>query len=210
MDIEGRLRLRTRFMHWLYESTGGRTSGSSVDTANFDRGGISDRDLNDALEYLSRQDLLWASWNLDDPYPQCVGLTHRGLLEMEAALRTPQTPTQHFAPISVLHVYGNIIGSNIRQGSTGSTQTIEALPGEKADIEAFIAAVRAAIREPEFDPVLKGKVESDVAMIEAEVRRQQPRWKLVRALGQSLRLIVESGLGGVLTQALAGLGWPTP
>ena len=70
---------------------------------------------------------------------------------MEQALSAPDQPTDHFAPINVIQISGNVIGSRIQQGAAHSTQTVSFPGNETEAIQEFIRAARAAIASPGFD-----------------------------------------------------------
>lgn len=209
MGIEEKRRLRTEFMRWLYEKTDG-DQWIPVSANEFRQdtrfGSPDEATVRGVIQYLEGEMLVKPHWVLGG-LPS-VNITHYGLREMEEALQAPNEPTEHFAPINVLHVYGNVVGSNIQQGTNRSSQAVTNSQSEKADMTAFLAAVREALSDTRFNESLRPKVETDVALIEAEASKPAPDWKLLRVLGQSLRAIVESGLGGVLTSALAATAWP--
>jgi hypothetical protein len=94
------------------------------------------------------------------------------------------------------------------QGSNRSSQEGTISINEIDDAKRFVAAAREALTVPTFEVTLRPKVESDLALIEAETAKPEPNWKLLRAIGSSTRAIIESGLGGVLTTALTGIHWP--
>jgi len=67
-----------------------------------------------------------------------IGITHRGVVEVERALSKPEQATQYFPPFNVIHVE-NMIGSQIQQGSHHVTQS--------QDVSLDLGAVRTLIDE---------------------------------------------------------------
>lgn len=51
-------------------------------------------------------------------------LTHAGIEEMERSRLAPDQATEHFPPISVIHVEGDAIGSVIQVGSPRNHQAV--------------------------------------------------------------------------------------
>ncbi len=51
-----------------------------------------------------------------------IKITHAGVVEIEQALYAPDTATDHFPPINVINVYGNVQDSQLQAGTTNSQQ----------------------------------------------------------------------------------------
>lgn len=71
-----------------------------------------------------------------------IAITHRGIKEVEQALRTPERRTEHFAPAINLINVGQMTGS-IQQGTVSSVQvTTQTLaPNEAEGVKRFLASL---------------------------------------------------------------------
>jgi len=87
-----------------------------------------------------------------------IKITHRGIVEMEAALENPDRRTDHFPPVNVMYV-GQMIGSQVQQAGSGAVQKtelrlasleevsalVELLKGESGDTTPILEAARFEI-----------------------------------------------------------------
>jgi hypothetical protein len=131
-----------------------------------------------------------------------IAITKAGIDAVEEAIAAPDRPTEHFGPIHLLYVAGNISGSQVQQGShhssqamTTTTQTREALSEILPEIRAMLGTLR-----PNDQRSL-----SDLATVEAELQSPAPRSGIVREFLHSLRAVLEEAGGGLLAARLGAL-----
>ena len=87
--------------------------------------GLSDEELGGICRYLEGEHLITAGredWGHHTPF--MILLTHAGIEEMERSRQAPDQATEHFPPISVIHVEGDAIGSVIQVGSPRAHQAV--------------------------------------------------------------------------------------
>jgi hypothetical protein len=113
-------------MLWLYDAMDGATD-DGIDSKLFqqttDGTGISDEDLRQALHFLEGKHLIKCHWSFGQS-PPTVMLRHPGVVEVETAIGAPDQGTENFVPMmTVLHVAGSIINSQVSNASPGSQQT---------------------------------------------------------------------------------------
>jgi hypothetical protein len=71
-----------------------------------------------------------------------IGITHRGIIEIEDALSTPDRATRYFPPVNIINV-GQMINSQIQQSSAEANQT-QQVEVKSIDIEHLIREMKDA------------------------------------------------------------------
>lgn len=113
--IEQKRARRLQFMDRLFHLTDGeKTERVFIDDLRQSLGWPED-EFARVLDYLMNEDLV------DTPVIPCHSLTHRAVVEMEAALMAPDEPTEHFPPISLV-IHGDVTNSQIQLGTSDSQQ----------------------------------------------------------------------------------------
>ncbi len=145
-----------------------------------------------------------------------VAITHKGRVEVEKALDSPDQPTDYFPPaarvINVRGTYiegsyakgssigGNVIDSQVQQAGPGSTQSINIVTEEAhKEIESFINLLRSKMRQLDLPKDEKLEVEADIRAIEAQLSSPKPKASTTKAALQSLKTVLE----GAATSAVA-------
>ncbi len=166
---------RLRVMNAIFEAAeGSRMSHVSGDwlLGHLD---LSDEELGGICGYLEAEHLITAGredWGHHTPF--MILLTHAGIEEMKRSRQAPGQATEHFPPISVIHIEGDAIGSAIQVGgpracravSTGdlNLDTVRAIAGE-------FEAQAASLRLPDGDA---RQLRADMATIKGELYNSAP------------------------------------
>lgn len=112
--VERRRANRLRFIHALYDETGGSTV-VAIDSSALAAEIATDEVEADAIvTYLNNEGLLRVVGvsGLSSP----IMLTHQGLVEVEQSQEEPRQPTHHFpAWQQVINIYGDVADSQIGQ-----------------------------------------------------------------------------------------------
>ncbi|MGP9801626.1 hypothetical protein [Rheinheimera sp. NSM] len=123
--IKMKQKQRIEYLNKIYDMADGSTAKSLNGAEIGEQIGLVNGDealIRDIAHYLEGEGLI----NVDrviGGFPGWVRLTHYGIKEIEDALENPDKPTQHFMPINILNV-GQMIGSNVQQGTTNSNQNL--------------------------------------------------------------------------------------
>lgn len=187
---------RFRFLHRLYERTDGDyyaledmwEVGADV--------GLTRDETDRAMEYLNGEGLA-----THRALGGAVAITHAGLREVERALSTPEAPTHYFpAVINVLQVQ-SMVGSQIQQGSNGSTQTQSQsiTQNELAAIQALVTALQSELGTLGFGAEAKAEADAEIQTLKAQLQSSKPKSNIVRESLKTLRNLVE----GVASNAVA-------
>lgn len=137
MNVAEHRRRRFEFVKRLYEATEGRTLNVvSVDELAAELG-WSDAESSAVVEYLDAEGLI--EYHMGNQ----ASITHTGVVEVEAALKNPSRPTEHFPAVNLVLVQGSVVGSQIQAGATDSEQYQEArLLQEREGITQFLTELR--------------------------------------------------------------------
>jgi len=202
MDLQGKRELRTRFMRWLYDTMDGATD-DIAESRLFQQtpagAGISDEDLRNALHYLEGQYLIKCHWSMGEA-PPSVQLLHPGVVEVEQAISAPDRSTEHFVPmVSVFHVAGSIVNSQVSAASPGSQQTGTFNNG--ASVREFLDAAVLLVQELNLGGEVEQDLLADIGSMERELDRPEPRQGVIREFGKSVRTVLEGAIGGLMVTA---------
>lgn len=96
-------------------------------------------------------------------------------------------------------------GSQIQQGTQGSTQTYQAGQLDIAAVLALIAEIRATVRNSSLAATAAAEIEGDLATIEAQVKAPKPRRAFMSEAAKSVRTVLEAAAGGALGNAVPAL-----
>jgi hypothetical protein len=197
-DIEKRRANRLIVMNAIYETSEASENVSVTGQQLMDSLSLSDEELADACNYLKGEHLiteLATLWGHLSPY--AVNITHRGIKEMERSLQKPSEPTPYFPPaLSVIHIEGNVTGSQIQSGSPGATQQVTSTVDlrEVSDFLNRLEAVAPELNLPEAETL---ELSAEIATLKAQAESPKPKKQIIRESLGSVRTILE-GAGGNL------------
>jgi hypothetical protein len=205
-DIARRNADRLRVMNAIFEAAeGSRMSHVSGDWL-LEHLEMSDEDLGSICRYLEAEQLITAGpeyWGHHTPF--MVLLTYAGIEEMKRSREVPDQATEHFPPISVIHIEGDAIGSAIQAGNpracrpapTGdlNLDTVRAIAGQ---FEARAASLRLADHDAR-------QLRAHMAAVNVQIGLPTPDHYAIREHLQPARAILEHATGGEATAALLDL-----
>ena len=188
---------RTRFMQALYERTGGSETKVVDGPSLGDELGWPRQETDDVLRY-------WEAERLIEYIAEegAIVITHRGVVEVEEALRSPETPTEHF-PANTIIIHGNVHGSQIQAGSPHAIQSLGSTSELSDDLlETFLAAIQCALASDRTTETQE--IEGMIAVVQEQRRRPTPNNRLVHAVVASLQQIaLGMASNGAWTAAVA-------
>jgi hypothetical protein len=199
-DIRQLQAKRFQFLRYLYERSRMLQDGELQEVAGPDiQGavGISAAERSQIEDYLAKRGLI----EIVSVGPT-LAITVAGIDYIEAALTEPDRPTRYFPPAStlILNVTGGIHGSQISQGSIGSSQHMTV--GTSADVIvtllALVSDIRAELRARSMAADQRQEAEADLATIELQARSPKPKWSVIRETLSSTRSVAEGVVGSML------------
>ncbi len=133
-----------------------------------------------------------------------ISITHHGIVEVERALSEPENQTPHFPPvINILNIQ-SMVGSQIQQGTHGSSQTQSTTTNELDAIKHLLDTLRTHLDGLSLPARDKDEVIAEIKTLEAQVGSTKPKSMIIRESLKTLRSIVE----GVASTAAAGVILP--
>ncbi len=187
---------RFQFLKKLYEVT----DGSELVSVNLWELGeelsFSHPETDRIDEYLSGEGLI-THIALD----RSIGITHRGVMEVEAALSKPDEETRYFPPINYIRVE-QMIGSQIQQGTSQSSQVLTYTTNDIDAIAKFVTNMKSKLTELELSKDKRAEVEADLETIESQIKSPRPKPSVIKECLVSLRAILEGVVGNVVAALL--------
>jgi hypothetical protein len=116
---------RLRVMNAIYEAAEGSRMSHVSGGWLLEHLELSDEELGGICRYLEGARLITAGrehWGHHTPF--MILLTDAGIDEMKRSRAAPDQATEHFPPISVIHVEGDALGSAIQVGSPRAHQAV--------------------------------------------------------------------------------------
>ena len=130
-----------------------------------------------------------------------IGITHRGVVEVEAALSKPDEPTTYFPPVNYIHVE-QMIGSQIQQGTNQSSQALTYTANDIEAIVEFVSDLKNLLFELKLSEEAHAEVEADIETIESQIKSPRPKATIIRECLASLRSIFEGIVGNAVAPLL--------
>ena len=183
---------RLRVMNAIYEAAGGSPISHVSGGWLLEHLELSDEELGGICRYLEGVRLITAGreyWGHHTPF--MILLTHAGIHEMKRSRGAPDQATEHFPPISVIHVEGDAIGSAIQVGSPRAHRAVSVshLNMDKVrEIVGEFEAQAALLRLPDGDTRW---LRADMAAVKAQLGLPTPDYHTIAGHLQSTRAILE-------------------
>jgi hypothetical protein len=155
--------------------------------------GLSQGDFTDAFRYLAQERLASGS-------SSGVRLTHAGVVEIEAALSQPDTPTQHF-PVNIIHIE-QMSHSQIQQGTVGSTQSGTFASLDLAAVAEFIGGLKTQLPQLGLASDDEAVAQSDLVTIETQLSSPRPKAEIIKESLRSIRNIAEGAVGSLAASGI--------
>ncbi|WP_041577337.1 hypothetical protein [Bdellovibrio bacteriovorus] len=185
VDINKKQLQRLRYLNQLFDEVGGDT-GPNVGSLVVGRSiGLTDHEVDVIIRYLSDEGLIEITTMGDDDGPT-VELTHQGLVEIERARTNPQLRTEHFPPMVNIINIKNMNGSQIQQGSVGSSQS---QVNKNADLEISIRNLISKIESSNAaseDQKELARTYADVIISQAKISAESRNSDLVKKTWEKL------------------------
>jgi len=115
-DIARRRADRLRVMNAIYEAAEGSRMSHVSGGWLLEHLELSDEELGGICRYLEGEQLITAGreyWGHHTPF--MILLTHAGIEEMKQSRQAPDQATEHFPPISMIHVEGDAIFARVAE-----------------------------------------------------------------------------------------------
>jgi hypothetical protein len=194
VDVEERYRNYLRFLNELYEKAEGSENpivnmweiGEKIGT-----GGLSSVETQNIVNWLKGEGLIKGR-----AIGGIIGLTHRGIREVEDARMHPERPTKYFSPNvinNVINNYGTMYNPAIQQGTSNSNQTITITQQQHESIIEAIRQIKEIIQQEgkSIPDEKREELGQEIALAEIESKAKKPNWKQLKGYLTSAKNIAE-------------------
>jgi hypothetical protein len=130
-----------------------------------------------------------------------IGITHRGISEVEKALTNQNDPTEHFPPaktVNIIHV-NQMTNSQIQQNASNSNQ-IDTLNGTDDRLKDIILGLKEAYEHPSIPLPQKGDLGAEIKTIEGQLSSSKPKTTIIKESLSSAKNILEN-ISSIYTSA---------
>jgi hypothetical protein len=194
VDVQGRYRNYLTFLNELYE----KAEGSEIPVVSIweigdkiGTDGPSGAETVNIVNWLIGEGLI--KWR---PNGCIIGLTHRGLREVEDARTYPNVSTEHFSPNTINYMinnYGTMYNPAIKQGTSNSNQTITITQQQHESIIKAITQIKEIVHQQrESIPDKKREwLEREIALAEDKLKAKNPKLKQLKDYLTSIKNIAE-------------------
>jgi hypothetical protein len=202
-DIARRRADRLRVMNAIYEAAEGSRMSHVSGGWLLENLELSDAELGGICRYLEGEHLITAGreyWGHHTPF--MIVLTRAGVEEMQRSRQAPDQATEHFPPISVIHIEGDAISSAIQVGSPRAHRAVSTgdLNLDKVrEIVAEFEARAACLHLPDDDA---RQLRADMAAVKVQTGLPAPDHYTIRGHLQSARGILEHATGAATADLL--------
>jgi hypothetical protein len=181
-----------RVMNAIYEAAEGSRMSHVSGGWLLEHLGLSDEELGGICRYLEGEHLITAGREYWGHYtPFMILLTHAGIEEMKRSREAPHQATEHFPPISVIHIEGDAIGSAIQVGGPRAHQAVSTGDLNLDTVREIVSefeAQAASLRLPDGDT---RQLRADMAAVKVQTGLPTPDHHTIRGHLQTARAILE-------------------
>lgn len=162
---------RFDFMSCLYNRTDASEDGLVEIEIIAKEIDLSDGETFLIAQYLAKENLIHLRLR------HIVSITHGGVVEVEAALRRPDTSTEHFPPLNSMTENGKVAPVTVPAVENGDRSAFRAT--ELAAIRPFLAALEFQIPKLRLDSEQAGEFQADVVTARVQLASPRPKRQVV-------------------------------
>ena len=130
-----------------------------------------------------------------------IGISHKGIVEVEAALNNPDKPTHYFPPANIIHI-NQMTNSNIQQASPEATQVVTFEESKYEELIEVIISLKESIDQLGLEPQQKSELQADIKTMETQTSSPNPKPTIITECLGSIKRILEGATGSVLASGL--------
>lgn len=128
-------------------------------------------------------------------------ITHKGIKQIEKAVSNPNVKTQYFPPINIINI-GHMEHSQVQQNTESSNQiNIDSFTGYD-ELKRFLSDVREKLSSINLEEDDRQEIESDISTLDSQIKSSRPKNKIIHESLGSIKRILESVAGSIITQEL--------
>jgi hypothetical protein len=196
MNIGKKKWARFEFLNKLYEVT----DGDSLMIENMwelgREAGIDREDISKIVDYL-RGEYLIEFMTLGGG----ISITHQGVIEIEKSHDSPDSPTEHFPAINVIHIE-NMSNSAVQQGNTNSNQSVLFEQGKSDDLIKLIAEIEKIKNDLNLRQEDTEELDSELETIKSQSKSPRPKRLIITESLKTIRNLFEGIVGNAIAPSI--------
>jgi hypothetical protein len=189
MEVEEKRMQRLQFLHELYRITDGNEN-AFADMWMIGEGYRFEKDTTIKItHYLQGEGLLKFQ-----ALGGLIGITHRGVLEVEKALTNQDEPTEHFPPaktVNIIHV-NQMTHSQIQQDTSDSNQMYTLNDTDLQGLRDIIRGLKETCAQPSIPTPQKADLGAEIKTIEGQLSSSKPKTAIIKESLSSAMNILEN------------------
>ncbi|OAA84678.1 hypothetical protein [Clostridium ljungdahlii] len=187
---------RFKFMEILYEATDGNQH-AFVNMSEIGKElGFNRKETDLITQYLEGEGLIkFVALGGE------ISITHYGVTQVEEALSEPDKPTEYFPPINIINVQ-NMIGSQVQQGTTNSTQRETFSTSDIDKLTDFIQELDTKVSQLNLKPEDKDELDAEISTIKVQSSSSRPKPLIIKESLKTIRNLLEGMTGSILATEL--------
>lgn len=130
-----------------------------------------------------------------------ISITHYGVIQVEQALSEPDKPTEYFPAMNIINVQ-NMVGSQIQQGTTNSTQRGTFSTSDIDKLTDFIQELDTKVSQLNLNPEDKDELDAELSTIKVQSSSSRPKPLIIKESLKTIRNILEGMTGSILATEL--------
>ena len=201
-ELEERKEKRFQFLNKLWELTDKDESGLiRIDRIGKELGFDDDLTIKIA-QYLSGEgSIVVQPIHLGHRMDDLIGISHAGLVEVEAALDNPDRHTQYIPPANIIHI-NQMVNSTIQQDSPEAIQVVTFDESKYKELKEMILSLKESIDQLGLEPQQKSELRAEIQTMEVQTASPNPKATIITECLGSIRRILEGATGSVLASGL--------
>jgi DNA-binding Lrp family transcriptional regulator len=130
-----------------------------------------------------------------------ISITHKGIKEIEQALKHPDKPTKYFSrPSVILNISGGTFtNSPFQVASRNSTQNLKIAANNLAEIKQLVTELKEIQNNPNLPREIKEELEANTRILHLQSQAERPTKERIKATLSSIKSILEESSGVVTT-----------
>jgi hypothetical protein len=182
-DIQETKKKRFLFLKRLYEDTGGYRMNTVNQDELIQELGFTAKDFETIADYLFEEGLI--EFDMGNGF----SIKHNGVVQIEAALTTPDRPTHYFPPVNIINIE-KMSNSQIQQGTIQSTQSVTSSGVDLNSVSTFIQSLHEILPSLELESGRLSEIEADTRTVESQLNSPRPKINVIRDCLNSIHEIL--------------------
>jgi len=188
---------RFQILNALYDESDGSPSALVDMYALGEKVGLTSGDTASVVEYLANEGLLEHL-----AMGGGIGITHSGVVQIEAARSHPDQETEYFPPVVNILNVANMVNSQIQQAGHGSQQAGSFLGADLEALRHLIEDLRGSLNQLNLPEQSRDEAQAEIATVRAQLASPKPKPAIIGESLRSIRTILEGAAGNILASAL--------